>query len=184
MANCREFNFIAKDSTQSIAPEYGGKGVPNANTYRGYKHKIFSLTDTDGEGGITFINGMDHQARSVSNDNNADNITINAGSVNFYPRVNNSTGGTSNDLALFNGSSILNGADIKHADIHLTHTLFQKTNNNIVTKDDGSTELNETNIEADGKPMTENNVYTFIDEGAVIDGGVAGTKCEIIQIFM
>merc|ERR1711871_1389410 len=65
----------------------------------------------------------------------------------------------------------------KHADIHLTHTLFQKTNNNnIVTKDDG-TLLNETTIEADGKPMKENNLYTFIDERAVIDG--ITNKCEI-----
>ena len=182
MASCREFNFIARDNEQSKDPEYGGKKDPNPNTYPGYEKKIFILdgSTNNTNGGITFINGIGHQARSVSNNNNND-FTIDAGSVKFYPRVEKSSnpGTTGNDFALFNGSSILKDADIKHADIHLTHTLFQKTNNdNIVTKDDGTTELTETNIETDGKPMTENNVYTFIDEGAIING-TAGKKCEI-----
>ena len=183
--NYKEFNFIAFNDTQSKESEYGGKGNPNANTYLGYKHKIFSLTHIDGQGGITVINRLDDKQRSVSNNDDIENITIDDASVNFYPRVEDSSNpgpsNTGNDFALFNGSSILSGADIKHADIYLTHTLFQKTNNhNIVTKKDGSNvSLDENTIEEDGNAhkMTENNVYTFIDERAVIDG--TGNKCEI-----
>jgi hypothetical protein len=56
--------------------------------------------------------------------------------VKFYPRIENSgnNGKSSNDFALFNGSSILKGADIKHTDIFLTHTLFQNTDENHIVK--------------------------------------------------
>jgi hypothetical protein len=190
--NYREFNFIAENENQSKDPEYGGKPT---NTYEGYNKKIFILDNSvnNTHGGISFINNhMDVNARSVST--NIDNdFTIENANVNFYPRVQSSASGvlgataqgqTGNNFALFNGSSILSGADIKHADIYLTHTLFQKTNNdndNIVTKkDDSNILLDENTIETDGKAnkMIENNVYTFIDEDANINVA-AGTKCVI-----
>ena len=73
MANCREFNFIAKENSQSVEQEYGGKV---GNSYQGYTNKIFILDNSNNNtnGGITFINGMDHQARSVSTANNVNNI--------------------------------------------------------------------------------------------------------------
>jgi hypothetical protein len=192
MANCREFNFIAKNNDQSKNKKYGGKG---SNSYRGYTNKIFSVTNNDIEGGIDFINGANHNVRSVINSINAYNITIsgtlsdlaNHGdpgneAVKFYPRVDDSNhpGQSSNNFALFNGSSILKGADIKYADIHLTHTLFQDTDNNHIVKKDDGTLLNAIDIETDGyaTKMEENNVYTFIDENVAING-IAGNRCEI-----
>lgn len=194
MPNCREFNFIAKDNEQSKKKTYGGKG---GNSYRGYKHKIFSLTDTDGQGGIDFINTADHNVRSVSNKKDDQIFKISGtlaavdGSeeVNFYPRFQSSTNNifgstgadeTGNNFALFNGSSILSGADIKYADIYLTHTLFQNTDENHIVKKADGTLLNENTIEINGNAnkMIENNVYTFIDENVEING-VEGNRCEI-----